>query len=57
MMQAFMANMKRDMKTLSQNLAAHEVALESLLYHNIISISRYHEALASYIKDKYKGEE
>jgi hypothetical protein len=39
MIQAFMENLNRDMKTLSQNATTHEVALESLLFHIIVSIS------------------
>jgi hypothetical protein len=56
MIQAFLPNLQRDMKILSQNSAAHEVTLESLLYHIILSISGYHEAWATYIRDKDKGE-
>jgi hypothetical protein len=55
MIQSFMANLRRDMKTLSQNSTAHEVSLESLLYRKIISISGYHEAWDAYIRDKDKG--
>lgn len=52
---AFLTNLKRDMKTLSQNSPTHEVALESLLYRRIISILGYHEVWATYIRDKDKG--
>jgi hypothetical protein len=54
MIQAFMVNLTRDMKTLSQNSTTHEVALKSLFYCRIISISGYHEVWSAYIRDKSK---
>jgi hypothetical protein len=55
MIQYFMANLTRNMITLSQKLVTHEVSLESLFYCMIISISSYHEAWEAYIKDTNKG--
>jgi hypothetical protein len=37
MIQAFMVNLTRDMKTLSQNSTTHEASLESLLFHRELS--------------------
>jgi hypothetical protein len=54
MIQAFLANLKIDMKTLFQNLTAHEITLESLLYCRIVSISVDHEIWVAYIKYKEK---
>jgi hypothetical protein len=34
MIQDFMVNLMRDMKTLSHNSASHEASLETLLYQN-----------------------
>jgi hypothetical protein len=55
MIQDFLANLKRDMKTLSQNSTTHEVTLESLLYHRIISISGYHEVWEPILETRIKG--
>jgi hypothetical protein len=38
MIQDFMDNLKRDMKTLSNNSASHTTSLEELLYRRVISI-------------------
>jgi hypothetical protein len=54
MIETFMVNLTRDMKTLSQNSTTHEVSLKSLFYCRIISISGYHEVWSSYIRDKIK---
>jgi hypothetical protein len=52
---SFLATLKRDMKTLSQNLIIHEVTLEALLFPTIILIPGYHEIWVAYIRDKDKG--
>jgi hypothetical protein len=54
MIQAFMANLKRDMKTLSNNSSSHEATLEELLYYKVISIIGQHEAWEAYMRDKDK---
>jgi hypothetical protein len=40
MIQAFMVNLNRDMKTLSHNETSHEATLESLIFRISVSISR-----------------
>jgi hypothetical protein len=44
MIHAFMANLKRHIKTLSNNSSSHESILETLLYYKIVSIGGQHEA-------------
>jgi hypothetical protein len=51
MIQVFLTNLKRDMKIIFQNLAAHEVASKSLSILYIVSISSYHETWVAYIRD------
>jgi len=55
LIQSFLANLKRDMKILSQNSTTHEVTLERLRFHRIISISDYNEVHTTYIRDKDEG--
>jgi hypothetical protein len=52
MIQAFMENLNRDMKTLSISSVAHEVTLESLLFRIIVSISGQHEVWEAYLRIK-----
>jgi hemerythrin superfamily protein len=54
MIQDFMANLTRDMKTLSNNSTSHATSLEELLYHRVISIEGQHEAWEAYVRDKDK---
>jgi hypothetical protein len=54
MIQYFMDNLRRDMNTISKSSSTHKVYLESMLYRIIISISGYHEAWATYIREKDK---
>jgi hypothetical protein len=52
MIQAFMANLTRDMKTLSKNSASHATAMEELLYCRFITIEDQPEAWEAYVGDK-----
>jgi hypothetical protein len=54
MIQDFMVNLTRDMKTLSHNSTSHEASLETLLYHRFIAIAGQHEAWEAYLRDKDK---
>jgi hypothetical protein len=52
MIQAFLATLAKDMKTLTNNLASHEATLEELSYHRVISLYGQYEVWAAYVKDK-----
>jgi hypothetical protein len=54
MIQSFMVNLTREMKTLSNNSTSHGDTLDELLYHRVISIEGQHVVWATYVRDKYK---
>jgi len=54
MIQAFMASLIRDMKTLSNNTTSHATFLEEILYQIVISIGGQHQVWETYMRDTYK---
>jgi hypothetical protein len=52
MIQAFMATLVKDMRTLNENTTSHEVALEELSYRRVISLYDQFEVWTTYIRDK-----
>jgi hemerythrin superfamily protein len=52
MIQAFMATLTRDMKTLTDNSTSHTTSLEELLYRRVISIEGQYQVWATYVRDK-----
>jgi hypothetical protein len=52
MIQAFMATLARDMKTLTDNSTSHTTILEGILYHRVISINEQYDVWDAYARDK-----